>query len=107
MARFLKAFRRMVQPLEVHGFVHQFRLFFAFELLQAFGTRRNGVDQAWSNGMAVILLILGVFTWWMCITKDGGHDDLLRAFTEVSFSKSSYLSPSLPPWRPAIQGLEL
>lgn len=62
-----------------------------------FGTRRNGVDQAWSNGMAVILLTLGVFTWWMCITKDGGHDDLLRAFCEVSFFKVfppfSFLTP--------------
>lgn len=61
------------------------------------GTRRNGVDWAWSSGMAVILFTLGVFTWWVCITKDGRHDDLLRAFCKVSFfevfSTFSFLTP--------------
>lgn len=63
------------------------RPFLHSNFYRLFGTRRNGVDQAWSNGMAVILLTVGVFTCWMCITKDGGHDDLLRAFCEVSFFK--------------------
>lgn len=85
MARFLKSFRRTVQPLEVHGFVHQFDLFCIRTFTGFSGRGEMVLDQAWSNGMAVILLTLGVFTWWMCITKDGGHDDLLRAFCGVSF----------------------
>lgn len=64
MSSFLKAFGRMGQPLVVHGFVHQFSAFFCIQTFTGLsGTRRNGVGQAWSNGMAVLLFILGVFTW--------------------------------------------
>lgn len=48
------------------------RPFLHSNFYRLFGTRRNGVDQAWSNGMEVILLTVGVFTCWMCITRDGG-----------------------------------
>lgn len=55
--------------------------------------------------MAVILLTLGVFTWWMCITKDGGHDDLLRAFSKVSFFKVFPPFPFLAPMATGDPGL--
>ena len=94
-ARFLKAFRRMVQPLEVHGFVHQFRIFLHSDSYRLSETRRN-VEHAWPNGMVVILFILGVCTWRLYITKDGRHDDLWRGFCEVSFFKVFLTFPFLP-----------
>lgn len=55
---------------------------FGFSCIQTFTglsrMRRNGVGRAWSNGLAVMLFIFGVFMWCMCITKGGRHDDLLR-----------------------------
>lgn len=69
MARFLESFRRMVQPLEGAWLCSSIRPSLHSNFYRLFGTRRNGVDQAWSNGMVVILLTLGVFTWWRCINQ--------------------------------------
>ena len=66
-------------------------------------TRRNGVDQAWSTGMMLVLFILGVCT----SPKTEGMMISGGRFVRYPFSKSPYLSPSYPSWRPAIQGWAL